>query len=179
MLFSTRTPSCSQLQTHQRKTSPAHYTQGPMPHSPRRAHAAPDWQQCPMPPPFAGQSKLPSPHPMPQQQVANPLQGNAKYEKVQDLNSGAFGFVQLCRNKQTGEHVAIKVRHSLYSTQELGTSQPPRSFTPAKHTCAPAQRRSDRRPQPLQTRSGVACCACPCSSSSVETESTSTWRARC
>lgn len=39
----------------------------------------------------------------------NPL-GNdhPRYLKVQDLSSGSFGFVQLCRHKQTGEMVAIK-----------------------------------------------------------------------
>ena len=34
--------------------------------------------------------------------------GNTKYEKIKDLNAGAFGFVQLCREKDTGEKVAIK-----------------------------------------------------------------------
>ena len=38
----------------------------------------------------------------------NPLQGNRKYEKIKDLNAGAFGFVQLARDKETGEKVAIK-----------------------------------------------------------------------
>ena len=28
--------------------------------------------------------------------------------QIKDLNSGTFGFVQLCRNKLTKEHVAIK-----------------------------------------------------------------------
>ena len=28
--------------------------------------------------------------------------------QLKDLSRGAFGFVQLCRNKQTGETVAIK-----------------------------------------------------------------------
>lgn len=41
-------------------------------------------------------------------QNVDPLAGHPKYEKVQDLNAGAFGFVQLCRNKETKEHVAIK-----------------------------------------------------------------------
>ena len=31
-----------------------------------------------------------------------------KYEKVKDLSTGAFGFVQLCRNKRSGQLVAIK-----------------------------------------------------------------------
>ena len=39
----------------------------------------------------------------------DPLKGHARYEKVQDLSAGSFGFVQLCRNKQTGELVAIKL----------------------------------------------------------------------
>ena len=34
--------------------------------------------------------------------------GHPKYEKIKDLNAGAFGFVQLCREKDTGEKVAIK-----------------------------------------------------------------------
>ena len=38
----------------------------------------------------------------------DPLQGNRKYEKIKDLNAGAFGFVQLARDKETGEKVAIK-----------------------------------------------------------------------
>jgi hypothetical protein len=37
-----------------------------------------------------------------------PLAGNEKYERVRHLNAGAFGFVQLARNKRTGRHVAIK-----------------------------------------------------------------------
>lgn len=43
--------------------------------------------------------------------------GHPKYEKVQDLSQGAFGVVQLCRNKRNGQLVAIKflerVRSSL------------------------------------------------------------------
>ena len=38
----------------------------------------------------------------------NPLENNSKYEKVKDLNAGAFGFVQLAKEKETGERVAIK-----------------------------------------------------------------------
>ena len=38
----------------------------------------------------------------------NPLEHNSKYEKIKDLNAGAFGFVQLAREKETGERVAIK-----------------------------------------------------------------------
>lgn len=37
-----------------------------------------------------------------------PLDGHHKYDKISDLGEGAFGFVQLARNKHTGEHVAIK-----------------------------------------------------------------------
>lgn len=37
-----------------------------------------------------------------------PLTGHEKYEKLKDLSAGAFGFVQLARNKRTGQHVAIK-----------------------------------------------------------------------
>ena len=38
----------------------------------------------------------------------DPLADHPKYEKVKDLNAGAFGFVQLARNRATGRHVAIK-----------------------------------------------------------------------
>ena len=34
--------------------------------------------------------------------------GHVKYEKLKDLSTGAFGFVQLCRNKRSGQLVAIK-----------------------------------------------------------------------
>ena len=37
-----------------------------------------------------------------------PLQGHPKYEKIKDLNSGTFGFVQLCKNKLDNSDVAIK-----------------------------------------------------------------------
>eukprot|EP00983_Pelagomonas_calceolata_P129766 1161634-Pelagomonas_calceolata.AAC.3 len=37
-----------------------------------------------------------------------PLDNHPKYEKVKDLNSGTFGFVQLCKDKTTNELVAIK-----------------------------------------------------------------------
>ncbi|GAX81597.1 hypothetical protein CEUSTIGMA_g9025.t1 [Chlamydomonas eustigma] len=37
-----------------------------------------------------------------------PLLGHPTYEKIKDLNSGTFGFVQLCRNKITKEQCAIK-----------------------------------------------------------------------
>jgi serine/threonine-protein kinase SRK2 len=39
---------------------------------------------------------------------AEPLESHPKYEKVKDLNSGTFGFVQLCKDKTTNELVAIK-----------------------------------------------------------------------
>ena len=35
-------------------------------------------------------------------------QPHSKYEKIRDLNSGTFGFVQLCKDKTTNELVAIK-----------------------------------------------------------------------
>ena len=38
----------------------------------------------------------------------DPLSGSNKYAKLQDLSSGSFGFVQLARNLQTSEPVAIK-----------------------------------------------------------------------
>lgn len=38
----------------------------------------------------------------------DPLKVHSKYKKVQDLSSGSFGFVQLCKHLQTGELVAIK-----------------------------------------------------------------------
>jgi len=37
-----------------------------------------------------------------------PLDGHSKYEKVRDLNSGTFGFVQLARDRRTGELLAVK-----------------------------------------------------------------------
>jgi len=37
-----------------------------------------------------------------------PLEGHQKYEKIKDLNSGTFGFVQLARDKTTGELIAVK-----------------------------------------------------------------------
>ncbi|MEW5304040.1 MAG: hypothetical protein WDW38_003165 [Sanguina aurantia] len=37
-----------------------------------------------------------------------PLEGHARYEKIKDLNSGTFGFVQLAKEKATGEIIAIK-----------------------------------------------------------------------
>ncbi|KAL6778758.1 SNRK2B [Auxenochlorella protothecoides x Auxenochlorella symbiontica] len=36
------------------------------------------------------------------------LEGHAKYQKIKDLNSGTFGFVQLVLDKTTGRQVAIK-----------------------------------------------------------------------
>jgi serine/threonine-protein kinase SRK2 len=38
----------------------------------------------------------------------DPLRETGRYEKIADLSSGAFGFVQLARNLQTEELVAIK-----------------------------------------------------------------------
>jgi serine/threonine-protein kinase SRK2 len=37
-----------------------------------------------------------------------PLLDHPRYEKIRDLNSGTFGFVQLARDKQTGELIAVK-----------------------------------------------------------------------
>ncbi|KAG2451391.1 hypothetical protein HYH02_003992 [Chlamydomonas schloesseri] len=37
-----------------------------------------------------------------------PLVGHPRYEKIKDLNSGTFGFVQLARDKLTGETWAVK-----------------------------------------------------------------------
>ncbi|KAK9810565.1 hypothetical protein WJX73_001103 [Symbiochloris irregularis] len=37
-----------------------------------------------------------------------PLQNHPKYEWIRDLNAGTYGFVQLAREKQTGQEVAIK-----------------------------------------------------------------------
>jgi len=45
---------------------------------------------------------------MSRQHREEPLQNHPKYEKVKDLNSGTFGFVQLCKDKTTGEMCAIK-----------------------------------------------------------------------
>ena len=48
---------------------------------------------------------------------AEPLIEHPKYEKIEDLSQGAFGVVQLCRNKKNKQLVAIKflerVRSSL------------------------------------------------------------------
>ena len=33
---------------------------------------------------------------------------HAKYEKIKNLSTGAFGVVQLCRNRKNGQLVAIK-----------------------------------------------------------------------
>lgn len=37
-----------------------------------------------------------------------PLASHPKYEKIKDLDKGAFGWVQHARNRQTGEEVAVK-----------------------------------------------------------------------
>jgi serine/threonine-protein kinase SRK2 len=41
--------------------------------------------------------------------VGDPLAGHPKYERVRDLNSGAFGTVILARNRSTGRQVAVKL----------------------------------------------------------------------
>ena len=79
-----------------------------------------------------------------------PLDGHHKYEKISDLGEGAFGFVQLARNKHTGEHVAIKflprgpdvsilLRRSkspaLLSMSRLFTPSPPPLVGTASCTC--------------------------------------------
>mmetsp|Transcript_7788 Transcript_7788/g.22165 ORF Transcript_7788/g.22165 Transcript_7788/m.22165 type:complete len:379 (+) Transcript_7788:187-1323(+) len=38
----------------------------------------------------------------------DPLGSSLRYERLRDINSGSFGFVQECRDKVTGEKVAIK-----------------------------------------------------------------------
>ena len=49
-----------------------------------------------------------------------PLSDHPKYEKLKDLSAGAFGFVQLARNRRTGQHVAIKFLERVrYSFAEL------------------------------------------------------------
>ncbi|KAL4418722.1 hypothetical protein ABPG77_008593 [Micractinium sp. CCAP 211/92] len=40
--------------------------------------------------------------------INNLLQGNERYQKVRDLNKGAFGFVVLAHDLHTGEYVALK-----------------------------------------------------------------------
>lgn len=39
----------------------------------------------------------------------DPLRETGRYEKIQTLGKGAFGFVQLARNLQTGELAAVKL----------------------------------------------------------------------
>jgi serine/threonine-protein kinase SRK2 len=38
---------------------------------------------------------------------SEPLEGNEKYEKVRDINRGSYGFVQLARDRQDGQQVAV------------------------------------------------------------------------
>jgi hypothetical protein len=38
----------------------------------------------------------------------DPLRESSRYDKIADLSSGSFGFVQLARNTETNELVAIK-----------------------------------------------------------------------
>lgn len=44
----------------------------------------------------------------PARRLEEPLENHPVFKKVRDLNSGAFGFVQLAEHKNTGEKVAIK-----------------------------------------------------------------------
>mmetsp|Transcript_38460 Transcript_38460/g.99906 ORF Transcript_38460/g.99906 Transcript_38460/m.99906 type:complete len:370 (+) Transcript_38460:237-1346(+) len=41
----------------------------------------------------------------------DPLGSGLRYERVSDINSGSFGFVQKCRDKKTGDIVAVKFVH--------------------------------------------------------------------
>lgn len=56
-----------------------------------------------------------------QTQLIDPLFRHPKFEKVQDLDKGSFGHVQLARDKRTGELVAIKFmkRGSKYITRHV------------------------------------------------------------
>ena len=71
-------------------------------------------------PPIAGNPKLDG-----SSRNSNPLAecrggGHEKYEKVKDLSTGAFGVVQLCRNKRSGQLVAIKfLERVCYSQSSL------------------------------------------------------------
>lgn len=44
----------------------------------------------------------------PQQRSLDPLKETTRYQKIQDLSNGAFGFVQLARNIETMDLVAVK-----------------------------------------------------------------------
>lgn len=49
------------------------------------------------------------PNPRAKEPRKDPLHGtHPKYERIRDLSTGAFGEVQLCRNKKNGQLVAIK-----------------------------------------------------------------------
>ncbi len=37
------------------------------------------------------------------------LAGHPRYQKIRDLNSGGFGFVQLCRDAATGGQVSLGI----------------------------------------------------------------------
>mmetsp|Transcript_20393 Transcript_20393/g.36379 ORF Transcript_20393/g.36379 Transcript_20393/m.36379 type:complete len:367 (-) Transcript_20393:30-1130(-) len=41
----------------------------------------------------------------------DPLGSGLRYERISDINSGSFGFVQKCRDKKTGDVVAVKFVH--------------------------------------------------------------------
>eukprot|EP00951_Prasinocladus_malaysianus_P041293 scaffold485576_cov55-Prasinocladus_malaysianus.AAC.1 len=51
----------------------------------------------------------------------DPLGSGHRYVRLADINSGAFGFVQKCRDKRTGEEVAIKfiLRKALDQNKQL------------------------------------------------------------
>lgn len=59
----------------------------------------------------------------------DPLQESRRYTKVADLSHGSFGFVQLARNTETQELVAIKFiergdRVNRYVQYQVGSQQP-------------------------------------------------------
>lgn len=52
------------------------------------------------------------------------MEGNKKYEKIKDLNAGAFGFVYLARDKESGEKVAIKFMERGHKITKVGHIRP-------------------------------------------------------
>ena len=56
---------------------------------------------------------------------ATPLPADhPKYQHVKDLSTGAFGVVQLCRNKRSGQLVAIKFLERVSHTVFLACGEP-------------------------------------------------------